>query len=248
MTSYLRWKSMIRFSSDRLTPFVPLSRKSFATMGVFLMLYIVVAALCLIQRGGPNPWRGPGVLPVIYLALAAVLGLEQMAFASRLPGSEAVLGEAFGATYDPQMTLCTSLLAIAEFAAFIDYGQLHLVPQLQKAPVQIAGLFLCLATIIWLRWVDANLARHFAAGLESRSLIVRGPYRYLRHPKYAGLIASRIGFALAIPSVLAWPSVFAWFLAVRRRIKLEEQQLNGIFGDTYSAYSARTYRLIPWLY
>jgi protein-S-isoprenylcysteine O-methyltransferase Ste14 len=61
-------------------------------------------------------------------------------------------------------------------------------------------------------------------------------------------MASRIGFALAIPSILAWVLVLGWFLAVRRRIKLEELHLQDVFGVAYSAYAGRTSRLIPGLY
>jgi protein-S-isoprenylcysteine O-methyltransferase Ste14 len=225
-----------------------ISRKSFVVMGVMMPLYLVIGVACLIQWGAPNPWVRLDWFSVTYLGLSAALGLEQTAFALRLPGSPDVLGEVFGTRYDPKMALLLALLAIGDLAGFIDYGHLHLVAQLAWPPLQIAGLILCMLTIVWQLWVDRHLARHFASGLESRDLIVTGPYRYMRHPRYAGLMASRIGFSLAIASVLAWVLVLGWFLALRRRIKLEERHLDGVFGASYSEYAARTARLIPGLY
>ena len=225
-----------------------ISRESFIAMGLFMFLYIAVAVVCLIQWGARDPWARLDRFSVTYLALAAIVGLEQMLFALRLPGSSAVLAEAFGTRYDPGMALWSAFLAMGEITAFIDYGQLHLIAQLERPPLQMAGLVLCMLTIVWLIWVDGYLAEHFASGLESRHLIVRGPYSYLRHPRYVGLIASRIGFSLAIPSVFAWVFALGWLLAVSRRIKLEERHLGGIFGASYSAYVSRTSRLIPGLY
>jgi methyltransferase len=58
------------------------------------------------------------------------------------------------------------------------------------------------------------------------SLVTTGPYRFLRHPNYVGVIAELAGFALAAHAIYAGAAavlLFAWLLA--RRIRVEERAL-----------------------
>jgi protein-S-isoprenylcysteine O-methyltransferase Ste14 len=70
----------------------------------------------------------------------------------------------------------------------------------------------------------------------------------VRHPRYLGLMGSRIGFALAIASIAAWVFAIGWFFLIRQRIKNEEDHLTNIFGSTYKDYARRTARLLPGVY
>ncbi len=57
-------------------------------------------------------------------------------------------------------------------------------------------------------------------------LITTGPYRWLRHPNYAGVIAELIGAALMTGAVIAGPLAAAGFgLLIRRRIAVEERAI-----------------------
>jgi protein-S-isoprenylcysteine O-methyltransferase len=101
-----------------------------------------------------------------------------------------------------------------------------------------------------LRWTAIlTLGRFFTAKIaihEGQRVITVGPYRYVRHPSYTGLLLAFLGLGVFFGNwlsviVLSVPITFA----VIHRIRLEESVLAGALGPTYAAYSARTKRLIP---
>lgn len=81
-----------------------------------------------------------------------------------------------------------------------------------------------------------------------RQLMTTGPYAVVRHPRYAGLLLAKLGFSLALASVLAWISLLVSILLTRRRIRLEELHLRKTFGPEYGYYTERKSRLIPGVY
>jgi protein-S-isoprenylcysteine O-methyltransferase Ste14 len=117
--------------------------------------------------------------------------------------------------------------------------------QLLAIPLFISGLALRAVALL-------NLGKFFSTTVITHTehqLIETGPYRWLRHPAYTGLLISFFAAGLAMGDVLAFvvllsPITFALY----RRIQIEEQWLLGHFGDDYSAYCQRTKALIPWVY
>jgi protein-S-isoprenylcysteine O-methyltransferase Ste14 len=191
------------------------------------------------QWGKPVGWARFDVFSTSALLLSALFVLQHIYFWVRLPASRETALEAFGATYDPRMGLWNSLLLLGETAVFFDYGHWHLTPWLEHAPLQAVGLALYVCSLALVVWADRYLVRYFTAPESDRRLITAGPYRYLRHPRYAGLFLSRIAFALTFASGLAWAFVPAWALAVTRRIRIEEGYLLRRYGDAYASYMAR---------
>lgn len=137
---------------------------------------------------------------------------------------------------------------IAELVVFLDYGHWHLAPALENKVLQSAGLSLYILTLLWLRWTDAALIRHFNDARAVREVITEGPFRYIRHPRYAALIASRIAFALVFASLPGWILAAGWVVAVRSRILREEPHLKDMFGPEYETYASKTARLLPGIY
>ena len=207
-------------------------------MAAFMAVYLAVSLLLM--------WPRVDAVAAASLAVSVLLGAEHLSFARRLPSDDA-RQEAFGMRYDPGMAKWIAGLSIAELAVFLDFGHLRLVPALEWMPLRWLGLGLYAAALAWLWWADLYLARHFAAGGE-REVIARGPFRFVRHPRYVGLIASRAAFALAFGSVLGYAFVPVWVAIVLRRIRLEEAHLVGLFGDRYRAYADATARLLPGVY
>lgn len=79
-------------------------------------------------------------------------------------------------------------------------------------------------------------------------LVVRGPYRYVRHPMIGGVLAILLGEALLLGStpLLGW---FAAVLAVNAVYLplVEEPGLVRRFGEDYEAYRADVPRFVPRL-
>jgi protein-S-isoprenylcysteine O-methyltransferase Ste14 len=74
-----------------------------------------------------------------------------------------------------------------------------------------------------------------------------GPYCLVRHPRYSGLIATRICLALMLVSPIAWCLCVLWIAVVLRRIHREEHYLRARFPSSYYQYAATTPQLIPYL-
>ncbi len=115
-------------------------------------------------------------------------------------------------------------------------------------PVRVAGLVLGLAGAVLLTWASILLGRflmHEAAVREDHALVVRGPYRLVRHPVYTGYLALLLGSGLASLNVcllLLWP---ASLLGIRIQAASEEQVLGARFGREYGDYAGRVGRLVP---
>ena len=109
----------------------------------------------------------------------------------------------------------------------------------------VLGLALRWYSIIYLgRFFTTNVA--IAA---DHRIIDTGPYRYIRHPSYAGALLAILGLCLSFQN---WASALIIFIpcfaANHWRIHIEEKALRDALGEPYQAYMQRTKRLIPLIY
>ncbi len=81
---------------------------------------------------------------------------------------------------------------------------------------------------------------------ENRELVMSGPYSYIRHPIYAGVMLAMIGTVFVVgPWLLV---VFAlYFLYFLFSATSEEKTLMKEFPNVYPAYKKRTKMLIPFV-
>jgi protein-S-isoprenylcysteine O-methyltransferase Ste14 len=110
-------------------------------------------------------------------------------------------------------------------------------------------MWLGLATRVW---AVAALGGAFRTTVEvdrDQAVVTTGPYKWIRHPSYAGLLLILAGVGLARGTRLGVgaclvlpPPALAW------RIHVEEGELRRVLGDAYRAYQTRTARLIPGLW
>jgi protein-S-isoprenylcysteine O-methyltransferase Ste14 len=219
--------------------------KAFWGTLLFSAGYIAAALACLWQWGSPHPWSrldifSRGFFLLMLLWIAASMLLHSSFF--RCPE---VVQEASGKNFDPDMLIGITVLAMADLLIFLDYGHWRLAPQLEQPSLQWAGLALFLVAGLTLFWADTHLSRHFACDLAERKVISEGPYRFVRHPRYASLLVARVASALIFASVIGWLLAVVWFVLILHRVRLEEAHLRGIFGDDYDAYAARTTRFFP---
>lgn len=95
----------------------------------------------------------------------------------------------------------------------------------------------------------ADLGRNWSITLEVREqhrLITQGVYRRIRHPMYSALVLYAVAHGLVIPNWVAGPSnLVAFAVLFALRVNAEERMMLEQFGDEYTAYIARTKRLVP---
>jgi protein-S-isoprenylcysteine O-methyltransferase Ste14 len=96
-------------------------------------------------------------------------------------------------------------------------------------------------------WARVHLGRNWSSRpsiKEGHELVTGGPYAFVRHPIYSGMILALLGLALTglLSGALVFIPVTVIFL---RRVVREEQIMMQLFPEQYPAYRQRTKRLIP---
>ena len=112
------------------------------------------------------------------------------------------------------------------------------------------GIVLVLAGIVLRQHAVAALGRYFSTRIVTtpdQDVVERGPYRYIRHPSYSGLLLSAFGLLLSAGN---WLSLACFALALpgfAYRIWVEEGALLQTLGEPYRKYMGRTKRLVPFV-
>ena len=116
----------------------------------------------------------------------------------------------------------------------------------------VAGLILMLAGTALRQWAVFVLGRFFTTDVRVQSdqtVIEDGPYRWVRHPSYTGLIVTFIGTGLALGN---WASVAVLAvvptIGLVIRIRAEERALLAELGEPYRHFAESRARLFPNLW
>ncbi|HZP10267.1 isoprenylcysteine carboxylmethyltransferase family protein [Methyloceanibacter sp.] len=119
-------------------------------------------------------------------------------------------------------------------------GPGSLAPHGVCAVIMLAGLYLQISAKV-------SLGQSFGLVAANRGVKVVGPYRFVRHPMYAGYMIAHVGFLLAFPSLWNAALYSAEFAIQVARLLREEHFLGQ--DQAYRAYAARVrYRLLPAIF
>jgi protein-S-isoprenylcysteine O-methyltransferase Ste14 len=116
----------------------------------------------------------------------------------------------------------------------------------------VTGVVLFAAGLVFRWWAIITLGRFFTVDVtieKDHELVERGPFKWVRHPSYTGVLLAFVGYALTLRN---WGAMLVIlvpiFVAFVRRMKVEEDALSRALGDRYAGYMKRTKRLIPGIY
>ena len=112
------------------------------------------------------------------------------------------------------------------------------------------GAILTGAGLLFTVWARVHLGRNWSAEItvkEGHDLITSGPYRFVRHPIYTGLLLALVGFALARGEWRGVVSVAVASWALWRKLRIEERWMREQFGAAYEEYSKRVAALVPFV-
>lgn len=116
-----------------------------------------------------------------------------------------------------------------------------------RAGVGLALLAIGLGFAVWAR---LHIGRNWGTPMSRKDepeLVTSGPYHFVRHPIYSGILAAGVGTAIG----LSWLWLLAVLLAGIYFIygaTVEERYLNSRFPDTYPAYKRSTKMLVPYVF
>jgi len=192
-----------------------------------------------------NPWIAKAVIlaaNIIMIAIRAPHGQRSRGIRivkDRKGGLEvALLTLAVLGFFVPLIWIVSPVFAFAEYP-------------LRLGPL-IAGIA-CFGVGLWLFYRShADLGTNWSVRLQVREqhwLVTQGVYRRIRHPMYSAFILYSVGQVLVLPNWVAGPSyLIAFGILFALRVRAEEKMMLEEFGDEYSAYMARTKRLVPGLW
>lgn len=114
--------------------------------------------------------------------------------------------------------------------------------------VALAGFCLTIGGLAFSAWARDVLGRYWSGRViiqQDHRLVTAGPYGYVRHPLYTGLLVAMTGTALIwgdLGSLLGLLFAIGFFSLKAQR---EERILEAEFGAVYANYRARTGGLLP---
>lgn len=131
----------------------------------------------------------------------------------------------------------------------------HGLLQLQLLPASplfgALGAGFCVLGLALTIWARVTLGRNWSSNVvfkKDQQLVLQGPYQFVRHPIYSGLLLMCGGTAMAYGRLSGFAC--ASLVAVSFWIKLtqEEELLMRHFPTEYPAYRARVKALIPGVF
>ena len=122
----------------------------------------------------------------------------------------------------------------------------HIFPRstlLDVVAISLTALGIGLA--IWARFYLGSNWSGAVSVKVGHELIRSGPYTWVRHPIYSGLLLALIGTALEQDRVMALTAVALFWLGFWIKSRMEEQFMRKTFGEQYVEYRKSTGALIP---
>lgn len=212
------------------------------------LAYLVIAIACLGQWRGRFPWIRVDWFAGLYFALRFAGSLHSITSSLGAFRSKQLRHEWWALDSDPEGPHWVVILMALDLLVFLDYGHWRLTPWLLRPALQVTGLALYMAVTFWQIWTDACLAKFFNQSPSPLVPMNRGPYRYMRHPRYGAAIIGKVAMALIFGSLLGWFLVVAWALLLLNKIEVEEKHLRKVFGPLFESYARTTAKVIPGIY
>ena len=99
-------------------------------------------------------------------------------------------------------------------------------------------------------WARLTLGGNWSGSVtvkENHELVLRGPYRFVRHPIYSGFLLAALGTALVFGELGCFVAVVLAFVGLWLKARIEEQFMTNTFGDNYRQYQRSVKQMIPFV-
>ncbi len=205
-----------------------------------LLIILVIACAAVRLNRGDSPWSGPGPDLEMGIILAYLFWLYHEMKVSRPDFHHEKKASDFGTREFYGLGHALTIISALWFETlWTKPGVAHW-----------AGAALFLSGIAFRTWAIETLGIYYSHAvnvMEDHTIINTGPYRFIRHPAYTGMLAAHAGIiifffnwvTLAVYLLIFIPSVIV-------RILVEEKTLMAIPG--YADFSRSRKRLIPGLW
>ncbi len=215
-----------------------------------LLLLLIIQALLLFISASSISWIAGWIYIGLYFAalLAAAIILiprKKEVVAERSKGSSG------GKSWD---ILLTRIITLPSLGILIIAGlqeRMRWTPNLDLVWQVFGGMLFVLgyAVVVWAMYSNPFFSSIVRIQMERGHTTVKaGPYHYIRHPGYLGMITSSLGTVLLLGSLWAFIPFFMYIVLVIVRTSLEDKTLMSELAG-YKEYAAQTrFRLAPKLW
>ena len=125
---------------------------------------------------------------------------------------------------------------------------LRIIPHV--APTAWAAAVLCVIGLAFAFWARITLGRNWSGLVtlkEGHELVERGPYRFVRHPIYTGILTMFFATALALGHLAGFVATLLMFASFWIKLRDEEKLMLQQFPERYAAYHRRAKCIIPFV-
>jgi protein-S-isoprenylcysteine O-methyltransferase Ste14 len=112
------------------------------------------------------------------------------------------------------------------------------------------GAVVCVIGLLVAIWSRRTLAGNWSSNVtfkQGHELITAGPYRFVRHPIYTGILLMCFGSATANGRLQAWLGFLILCIGFWIKLQQEESLMLRHFPDEYPSYRKRVKALVPFL-
>ncbi len=109
------------------------------------------------------------------------------------------------------------------------------------------GLSFLAFSLIWTIVAQSHMKDSWQIGIDhltKTALITTGLFRYSRNPIFLGLMLSMAGLLLVTPNVMTLIFYIVSYILIQVQIRLEEEFLEGVYGQEYLNYKAGVRRFL----
>jgi len=228
-------------TTDRLS-----SRFVAAHLFQVLVMFLVIGGILFLAAGRLDWWMAWAFL-IVYFLIALVTTLWMLRTNPELTQERDRPGQNVK-SWDNLLVMLNLLLSLVLFAVIgLDAGRYGW----SEVPLGVRGLGLlgfipAFGLPLWATQVNAYLSSRVRIQQErGHTVVAAGPYRYVRHPMYAGMICYDVSVPLVLGSWWGLAVGMVMIAAVILRTALEDRMLQRELPG-YQAYSQQVrYRLLP---
>jgi protein-S-isoprenylcysteine O-methyltransferase Ste14 len=116
--------------------------------------------------------------------------------------------------------------------------------------IPILGFIMFLLGLLLAIWARFYLGKNWGMPMSQKlnpELVTAGPYHYIRHPIYTGILLAMLGSAIAISLYLLTIFIIIGVYFIYSALS-EERLMAQQFPKTYPAYKSKTKMLLPFIF
>ena len=137
------------------------------------------------------------------------------------------------------------LLLFPEFPA--DFNR-QILPRMGE--LQIVGAVICVCGLLFTLWARYTLAGNWSSDVtfkRDHELVRKGPYRFVRHPIYTGLLVMFAGTLLFVGQLRCFIGLPLVTLGFWIKLRQEERMMLRHFPEAYPVYKSEVKALVPFV-